>query len=167
MPNHRDRDGRAQEGIVSGPDGMIVYEVGHGALRVPLQVGVVSDTGAVVLLASAPRTVLNDPASVAALQQALEQATTEQARIHRGLYPPPQAREAVLAGALAAYQPHAEDLPPSTRASRRGMIAALTAANIYEPGLLDIALRAYRSGEHDSAERMRLALAAVLQARQR
>ncbi len=152
---------------MSGTDGMIVYEVGDGALRLPLQVGVVSDTGAVVLLAEAPQTVLNDPASVAALQQALERATTEQARIHRSLYPPPQVSEAVLASALAAYKPHAEDLPLSTRASRRGMIAALTAADIYEADLLDIALRAYRTGEHDSAERMRLALAAVLQARQR
>lgn len=151
---------------MSGTDGMMVYEVGEGALRVPLQVGVVSDTGAIVLLTEAPQTVLNDPASVAALQQALERAMTEQARIHRSLYPPPQVSEAMLAEALAAYQAHAEDLPPGIRASRRGMIAALTVADIYEPDLLNIALRAYRAGEHDPAERMRLALAAVLLARQ-
>jgi hypothetical protein len=67
--------------------GMVTYEVRNGALRVPLRVGVVSETGVIVLLAEAPVTVLADPASTAALQETLEQAVTDQARIHRQLYP--------------------------------------------------------------------------------
>ena len=68
------------------PDGMIIRDV-DSASGVVFQIGVITASGAVTLLAQADATVLSDPDTVAALQQALDWAATEQARIHRELYP--------------------------------------------------------------------------------
>jgi hypothetical protein len=52
-----------------------------------LQVGV-TDTGQVGLVIATEEATLHDPAQLAALQQVLEQARADQARIHRKLHPP-------------------------------------------------------------------------------
>ena len=143
-------------------EGMVLYDVeGAGGGRL-LRVGTVTASGAVVLLPESPVIYMSDPATVTALEQALEQARVDQARIHNALYPPPEVSTGMLSDALAAYR--AQSAGGMSPRHRVAMVAALTAANIYEPELLDIALRAFRRGEHSVTERMRAALAAVLQA---
>ena len=52
-----------------------------------LQVGV-TDTGQVGLVIATEEATMHDPAQLAALQQVLEQARVDQARIHNELHPP-------------------------------------------------------------------------------
>jgi nucleoside 2-deoxyribosyltransferase len=67
-------------------DSMVICEVDSASGTV-FEVGVITASGAVALLAQAAVTVLSDAAVVAELRQALDWAAAEQARIHRELYP--------------------------------------------------------------------------------
>jgi hypothetical protein len=77
--------------------------------------------------------------------------------------------EQMLEDAMTVYEAQARDLPPSVRSSRKGMIAALTAAGLWDDALdwrlLEAALEYFRDGVpagSSTRDRMMAALTAVL-----
>jgi len=79
---------------------------------------------------------------------------------------PDSITDAVLDDAVRAYRVNQRENRGKAAGGQRGsMIAALTAANLYEPEYLDVALAAFRGGYHGIHESLRNALAAVLEAR--
>jgi hypothetical protein len=89
----------------------------------------------------------------------------DQMHIYRELYRPAEITPALLADAVTAYKLQTRGPAANTRrgGERNGMIAALTAAGLYEPEYLEAALRAYRHGYHGDEGSMRQALEAVLE----
>jgi hypothetical protein len=76
---------------------------------------------------------------------------------------PDSITDAVLDDAVRAYRVHErENRSKATGGQRNCMTAALTAANLYEPEYLDVAMKAFRSGYHGIHGSLRHALDAVL-----
>lgn len=150
-------------GEIQIPDGMVAYDVPAAGGEVLLRVGVISETGAIALLSGAPVTVMNDPATIAALEQALEQAKTDQARIHRELYTPREVTADLLGTAVCAYADWSrEHQHRAAGGERDSLAAALAAVGLNSPRQLEAASRAYRHGYHGKEGSMRYALEAAI-----